>query len=42
MCACGKRQMYLIKQLIKEDDPTAITIIIDTGEVMGEGFLSVF
>ena len=38
MCACGNRQMYLIKDAIKEVDPAAFMIIVDSSEVMGEGF----
>ena len=38
MCACGKRQMYLIKDAIKEVDPAAFMIVLDSSEVMGEGF----
>ena len=38
MCACGKRQMYLIKDAIKEVDPAAFMIVLDSSEVMGQGF----
>ena len=38
MCACGKKQMYLIKDAIKEVDPKAFMIVLDSSEVMGEGF----
>lgn len=38
MCACSNKQMYLIKDAIKEVDPTAFMIVVDSSEVMGEGF----
>lgn len=38
MCACSNKQMYLIKDAIKEVDPAAFMIVVDSSEVMGEGF----
>lgn len=38
MCACGKKQMYLIQEAVKEVDPKAFMIIMESSEVMGEGF----
>ena len=38
MCACNNKQMYRIKQLVKEVDPSAFTIIVESNEVVGEGF----
>ncbi len=38
MCACNNKQMFLIKQAAKEVDPYAFTIIMESNEVVGEGF----
>ena len=38
MCACGKKQMYLIQDVVKEVDPKAFMIIMESSEVMGQGF----
>lgn len=38
MCACSKRQMYLIQDAVKEVDPKAFMIIMESSEVMGQGF----
>ena len=38
MCACSKRQMYLIQEAVKEVDPKAFMIIMESSEVMGQGF----
>ena len=38
MCACGKKQMYLIQEAVKEVDPKAFMIIMESSEVMGQGF----
>ena len=38
MCACSNRQMYSIEQAVKEADPKAFTIILESNEVLGEGF----
>ena len=38
MCACNNKQMYAIKKLVREIDPKAFTIIMESNEVVGEGF----
>ena len=38
MCACGKKQVYLIQEAVKEVDPHAFMIIMESNEVMGQGF----
>lgn len=38
MCACNNKQMYTIKKLAREVDPRAFTIIMESNEVVGEGF----
>lgn len=41
MCACNNKQMYAIKRLAREIDPQAFTVIVESNEVVGEGFKSV-
>lgn len=38
MCACNNKQMYTIRKLVREIDPTAFTVIMESNEVVGEGF----
>lgn len=38
MCACNNKEMYVIKQLAKEVDPHSFTVIMESNEVLGEGF----
>lgn len=38
MCACNNKQMYSIKKVAHEVDPKAFTIIVESNEVVGEGF----
>lgn len=38
MCACNNKQMYAIKKMAHEIDPKAFTIIVESNEVVGEGF----
>ncbi len=38
MCACNNKQMYQIKKLAKQVDPKCFTIIMESNEVLGEGF----
>ncbi len=38
LCACNKKQMYSIKKMVHEIDPKAFTIIMESNEVVGEGF----
>ena len=38
MCACNNKQMYTIKKMVHNIDPQAFTIIMESNEVVGEGF----
>lgn len=38
MCACNNKQMYAIKKMVHQIDPQAFTIIMESNEVVGEGF----
>lgn len=38
MCACNNKQMYSIKKMVHTLDPQAFTIIMESNEVVGEGF----
>ncbi len=38
MCACNNKQMYEIRKKVKEIDEKAFTIIMESNEVVGEGF----
>jgi uncharacterized membrane-anchored protein YitT (DUF2179 family) len=38
MCACNNKQMYTIKKLAHQVDPKSFTIIMESNEVVGEGF----
>ena len=38
MCACSNKQMFAIRAAVKEADPNAFIIILDSNEVVGEGF----
>ena len=38
MCACNNKQMYIIKKMIKEVDEKAFIVVMESNEVVGEGF----
>lgn len=38
MCACNNKQMHLVRQAAKGVDPQAFIIILESNEVLGEGF----
>ena len=38
MCACNNKQMYGIRSVVKEIDPDAFIIIMESNEVLGECF----
>lgn len=38
MCACNNKQMYGIRSVVKEIDANAFIIIMESNEVLGEGF----
>lgn len=39
MCACSRNQVYKIKKLVEEKDPSSILIITESHEVYGYGFM---
>ncbi len=38
MCACNNKQMYSIRKMVKEVDPRCFIVIMESSEVVGEGF----
>lgn len=38
MCASNNKQMFIIKQIAKQVDPHCFTVIMESNEVLGEGF----
>lgn len=38
MCACNNKQMYILEKAVKEVDPNSFMIIMESNEVVGEGF----
>lgn len=38
MCACSNKEMYMVEQSVKEADPDCFIIILESNEVLGEGF----
>lgn len=38
MCACNNKQMFIIRNAVKEIDKKAFVIIVESNEVLGEGF----
>jgi len=38
MCACSDNQVFQVNEAIRELDPASFTIILDSGEIHGEGF----
>lgn len=38
MCACNNKEMYTIKRIAHKIDPKSFTIIMESNEVVGEGF----
>lgn len=38
MCACNNKEMFLIKRMAKKVDPHCFTVIMESNEVVGEGF----
>lgn len=38
MCACNNKQMFTIRKLVKKMDPQAFIVIMESNEVVGEGF----
>ncbi len=38
MCACSNKEMYIVRKMVRNMDPTAFTVIMESSEVVGEGF----
>lgn len=38
LCACSNREIYLLRRAVTEADPQAFLVILESGEVHGEGF----
>lgn len=38
MCACDNKQMYFVQKTVKEMDPAAFIVVLESSEVHGEGF----
>ena len=38
MCACNKKQMHMVQKAVKEVDPMAFMVTMESSEVRGEGF----
>ncbi len=38
MCACSNKQMYLVEKAVRQIEPEAFVIIMESNEVIGEGF----
>ncbi len=41
MCACSRKDMIRVERAVKSVDPRAFTVILESNEVLGEGFRSV-
>ena len=41
MCACSNKEMILVERAVKKADPAAFTVILESHEVLGQGFRSV-
>lgn len=41
MCACSTKEMVTVERAVKLVDPRAFTVILESNEVLGEGFKSV-
>ncbi|MBO5071304.1 MAG: YitT family protein [Roseburia sp.] len=41
LCACNNKEMYLVQQAIKNEDPESFLIVLESNEVHGEGFRTV-
>ncbi len=41
LCVCSNKEMYRIQRTVKETDPQAFTIVLESNEVMGEGFRNI-
>ncbi|MGM9638964.1 MAG: YitT family protein [Butyricicoccaceae bacterium] len=38
MCACDNKQMFLVQRAAKACDPRSFTVVLESSEVLGEGF----
>lgn len=37
-CACSSREMYLVEKAVKKEDPASFMVVLESNEVLGEGF----
>jgi uncharacterized membrane-anchored protein YitT (DUF2179 family) len=40
MCACNNKQMHLVQKAVRRQDPGAFVVVLESNEVLGEGFQS--
>lgn len=38
MCACGNKQMFIVQRVAREVDTASFTVVMESSEVLGEGF----
>ncbi|MEA4920523.1 MAG: YitT family protein [Clostridiaceae bacterium] len=38
MCACGNKEMFRVQRAARKADPLSFTVIVESSEVLGEGF----
>ena len=41
ICACSSKEMHAVEQAVRRIDPGAFTVIMESNEVLGEGFRSI-
>ncbi len=41
LCACSAKEMFSVENAVKELDPNAFTVILESNEVLGEGFKAI-
>ena len=39
LCACNNKELYIIRKNVLLIDPEAFVVIMDSNEVLGEGFI---
>lgn len=38
MCACSNKEMFVVQRAVKEEDPQAFLVVLESNEVHGQGF----
>ena len=41
ICACSNKEMFMVEKAVKKIDPNSFTIIMESNEVLGEGFKNI-